>query len=62
MDEPDYVTVNPAMPFRKFNAVVMRFDHTQQEYVVFRISEALPETAAKALASSWAAAMRVEVR
>jgi hypothetical protein len=61
MDE-DYVMVNPAVRPHKFNAVVMRFDHTSQEYVVFRISEALPESAARALAQSWAAAMHMEVR
>lgn len=60
--EADYVTVNPAVAHDRYNAVLMRWDYTQHEYVVSRISEPLKKIAAEALAKSWAAACRVEVR
>lgn len=62
MDEASYVTVNPAVAFNRFNTVVMKWDHTEQEYHVFRISEPMKQAHAESLAKMWAAAMGVEVR
>lgn len=60
--EADYVTVNPAVMPDRYNAVLMHWDDRQQEFVVGKISEPLKKVAADALAQSWAAACRVEVR
>lgn len=61
-DDTDYVTLTPAVGHGKWNVVVMRYDPTTREYVIARMSYQLPETAARALAQSWAAATHLEVR
>lgn len=61
-EEADYITVNPAVAFGRYNTVVMRWDHTLHEYIVFRISQPLTALAATALAHSWATATRLEIR
>lgn len=61
-DTTDYVTINPAVAYRRFNAVIMRYDRHQDTYVVFRISEPLTLATAQSLAHSWAAASHLEVR
>lgn len=62
MTEPDYITVNVAVDPHKFNTVLMVWDDRQQEYSVGRCSQALPKTAALALALSWAAVKKLEIR
>lgn len=58
-----YVTVNAAVKDGQFNVVVMKWDHTQDEYVVHKVSAMLLKPQAEALARSWAAAMgNVEIR
>lgn len=62
MSEGDrYVTVTPAVPAKKFNVCVMREQH-DGEYLIQRISAAMPQTNADALAKSWAVAMQLEIR
>lgn len=61
-EESDYITINPAVASYRYNVVVMKWDHTLQEYVVFRCSQAISDSAAKALARSWAAATKLEIR
>lgn len=61
-DEADYVTVNPAVPHDRWCVVLMKWDHTLQEYVVFRCSDPLKKPAAEALALSWGAASHLEIR
>lgn len=59
---PDYVSLMPAAK-NKHLVVVMRYSHTQREYVIHRCSDyALPQVRAESLAKSWAAALKVEVR
>lgn len=61
-DDRDYITINPAVKAGKYNVVIMRWDAREHDYVVFRMSEQLPETAARSLAQCWALASRLEVR
>ena len=61
-DDVDYVTINPAVAYDKYNVVVMRFDRREDTHVVARISEPLSRPAAESLAKSWAAATQLEVR
>lgn len=61
-DEPDYVTINPAVAAFTYNVCVMRFARADEGYAVFRISQPLNRAAADALAQSWAAAMKLEIR
>lgn len=60
--EPDYVTINRAVGFQRFNTVIMKYNPHRDEYFVFRISEPLKQDAAESLAKSWAAAMGLEMR
>lgn len=60
--DSDYVTINPAVAFNKFNVVVMRYDEKEDTHYVQRISQALTRPQAEALQQSWAAACRLEVR
>lgn len=61
-DEPDYVTVNPAVASGRFNVVIMRYKSVEDGYVVGRISDPLKREHAEALAQSWAAAAKLEIR
>lgn len=61
-DDRDFVTVNPTVGYKKFNVVVMRYDHHEQSHVVSRISQALPKVAAESLAKSWAAVCQLDIR
>lgn len=61
-DTTDYVTVNAAVAYQRFNAVLMRYDSHRDEHVVFRISDPLPLADALTLARSWAAASHLEMR
>lgn len=60
--EPDYVTVAPAVSVGRFCVLVMRYDARNDEYAIRKSSLALSQVAAKTLAESWAAALRLEVR
>lgn len=62
MTEPDYVTVNRAIPPGKFCVLHMKYHPQGDEYLAVRSSEALPEAAARALARAWAAALQLDVR
>lgn len=61
-DDTDYITLMPAVAFKKFCVAVMKYSRPEDGYYVFRCSQELPEAAAHSLARSWAAAMRLEVR
>lgn len=60
--EPDYVTVAPAVSVGRFCVLVMKYDARNDEYAIGRSSQALSHVAARALAHSWAEALRLEVR
>lgn len=59
--DEDYITIVPAVAHHKFNVCLMKID-ARGEYYAMRVSERLNETAAKALAESWAAATKLEIR
>lgn len=61
-EDRDYITVNPAVRYAKFNVVVMKWDQHERQHSIFRISHSMPKAGAEALAKSWAAAMRLEIR
>ena len=59
-DEPDYITISPAVtPYRY---CVMLMHSERGEYVIRKISRALPHGAAENLARSWATALGIGVR
>lgn len=60
--DTDYVTVLETAIPHKFLVVVMKYRKGQDDYVQGRCSQVLPEEAARALATSWAAALGLEVR
>lgn len=62
-DEPDYVTVLPHAkdPYRACVAV-MRYHAHSDSYDIHKCSEAMKVKEAEALAESWAAALKVEIR
>ena len=61
-DEPDYITVNPAVTFGQFNVVRMRYDRVSDSYFVFRVSEPVAADMARGMAIAWAASAGIEVR
>lgn len=61
-DEKPFVTVEPAVAFQKFCVEVRKWDRVQDGYIISRCSQALTRVAADALAKSWAAAMKLEIR
>lgn len=58
----DFVTVEHTADPHKFLVVVMRYRKAHDDYHQAQISHPLSTTAATALAQSWAAALRLEVR
>ena len=60
--EPDYLTIAPAVEPGKYCVLLMRYIQREDEYVIGKSSQALPETAAKTLLESWQAALKLEVR
>lgn len=58
----DYITLNQAVRWRLWNVVIMKYDAHEREHRLFRISEAIPKSAATALSRSWAASTGLEVR
>jgi hypothetical protein len=62
-EEPDYITITPAVKHAQFNVCHMKWVRSNDDgYVTYRVSAALPKAAAEALARSWAAALQVEIR
>lgn len=61
-DDADYVTLMPAVAYQKFCVAVMKYSRHDDGYSIFRCSQDLPHYAAQALAKSWAATMRLEIR
>lgn len=59
---PDYITINPTVDEHKHNVVLMRFSAAADSYQVLRCSAPLPLNAAQALAASWSAATKAEIR
>lgn len=59
-DANAYVTLSPAIHSDRWLVIVMKQHH--DDYIQTRCSEAMKREAAEALAKSWAAAMRLEVR
>lgn len=61
MTDADYVTLLPAVRYQRWCVTVMRHQGNE-EYVQTRVSQPLKKEAAEALARSWAAASRLEIR
>lgn len=57
--EPDYITISPIDNYR---ALVMVMHYHKDDYIQTRVSQPLSLKGAQALAESWAAAMRLEIR
>lgn len=60
--DSDYVTVLACTNPQRALVCVMHYDKAQDSYVLGRMSDALAVRAARALAESWAAALKLEVR
>lgn len=61
-EEPDYITITPAVKHAQFNVCHMKWVSTEDGYVVYRVSSMLRQPAAQSLAQSWAAALGLEIR
>lgn len=61
-DDEDYITLLPTDDPRYFMVVEMKYRKGQDDYVQGRYSLRLKAVAAEALAKSWAAAMKLEIR
>lgn len=59
---PDFVTVLPTNNPVRYLVAVMTYHKRDEEYIIKKVSEALPHVQAEGLARSWAAALSVEVR
>lgn len=63
MDKEDaYITLTPTVRTGYFLVCVMKWHEPGDEFIQTRVSTALKEQAAKALAESWAAAMGLSIR
>ena len=60
-DNPDYVTLMPAIHDHRC-VVVMRWNHGENEYQIYKCSDRMTKNAAEHLAQSWAAALGAEIR
>lgn len=60
-DDDHYITILPTAS-HYFIVVEMKYRRGQDDYIQGRCSVALKHTAAQALAKSWAAAMKLEIR
>lgn len=60
--DSDYVTVLACTNPQRALVCVMHYDRAQDSYVLGKMSDALAVRSAKALAESWAAALKLEVR
>lgn len=62
MTDDHYITVLPTSNHYYFIVVEMRYRRGADDYIQGRCSMPLKGEAAKALAESWAAAMKLEIR
>lgn len=59
-ENPDYITVTPAI--LKQHAIVAVMKYHKGDYIQTRVSKQMPIVAARALAHSWAEALKLEIR
>lgn len=62
MTEPDYITVAGTADPHKFLVMIMKYHQRDDQYIAGRVSQALSEVAARALARGWAATLKLEIR
>lgn len=60
--DADYITLLPTTQPDQFLVCVMKWHKTGEEYIQSKVSHPLSEKVALALATSWAAALHLEVK